>query len=76
MKMMFNNENKKLSRNRKRRIERKNKINDHMKLLLNKIKSEKKNKNKNNDKIKQSEILLVRIKYEDKPDKLQSALKE
>ena len=35
------NENKKLSRNRKRRINRRNKLNDDMKLLLNKIKSEK-----------------------------------
>ena len=40
--MIINNENKKLSRNRKRRINRKNKLNDDMKLLLNKIKSEKK----------------------------------
>ena len=47
-----------------------------MKLLLIKIKSEKKKKNKNLDKIKQLEILLVRIKYTDRPDKLQSALKE
>ena len=76
MVVIINNENKKLSRNRKRRIERKNKISDDMKLLLNKIKSEKKKKNKNLDKIKQLEILLVRIKYADKPDKLQSALKE
>ena len=73
---MTNNENKTLSRNRKRRIEQRNKINDDMKLLLNKIKSEKKNKNKNFDKISQLEILLVRIKYADKPDKLESALKE
>ena len=71
---MTSNENKKLSRNRKRRIVRRNKINDDMKLLLNKYKSEK--KNKNFDKIKQLEILLVRIKYADKPDKLESALKE
>ena len=74
--MIINNETKKLSRNRKRRIDRKNKIINDMKLLLNKIKSEKKKKNKNFDKIKQLEILLVRIKYADKPDKLQSALKE
>ena len=74
--MIINNETKKLSRIRKRRIERKNKINNDMKLLLNKIKSEKKKKNKNFDEIKQLEILLVRIKYADKPDKLQSALKE
>ena len=40
--MIMNNENKNLSRNTKRRIHRRNKINDDMKLLLNKIKSEKK----------------------------------
>ena len=57
--MIINNENKKLSRNTKRRIDRKNKINNHLKLLLNKINSEKKKKNKNFDKIKQLEILLV-----------------
>ena len=74
--MIMNNETKKLSRNTKRRIDRKDKINNDMKLLLKKIKSEKKKKNKNFDKIKQLEILLVRIKYADKPDKLQSALKE
>ena len=74
--MIIINENKKLSRNRKRRIERKNEINDNMKLLLNKIKSEKRKRNTNFDKIKQLEILLVRTKYADKPDKLQSALKE
>ena len=74
--MIINYETKKLSRNRKRRIERKNKINDGMKLLLNKIKSEKRKRNKKFDKIKQLEILLVRIKYADKPNKLQSALKE
>ena len=70
------NENKKLSRNRKRRIDRRNKIIDDMKLLLNKIKSETKKKNKNFDKIKQLEMLLVRIKHADKPDKLESVLKE
>ena len=73
---MTNNENKKLSRNTKRRIDRRNKINDDMKLLLNKITSEKKKKNKNIDKIKQLEILLVRIRYADNPIKLESALKE
>ena len=31
----MNNEDKKLSRNRKRRIERKNKTDDNMKLLIN-----------------------------------------
>ena len=70
------NDNKKLSRNTKRRSDRKNKKNDDMKLLLDKIKSEKKKKNKNLDKIKQLEILLVRIKYADKPNKTESALKE
>ena len=40
--MIIDNENKKLSRNRKRRIDRRNKTNDDMKLLLNKIKSERK----------------------------------
>ena len=74
--MIINNENKKLSRNRKRRIDRKNKINKDMKLLLNKIKSEKKKKSKNFDKIKQLEIQLVNIKYADEPNKLQSALKD
>ena len=70
------NENKKLSRNRKRRIEQRNKIYNDMKLLLNKIKSEKKKKFENFDKIKQLEILLVRIKYADNPNKLESTLKE
>ena len=40
----MNNENKKISRNRKRRIERKIKMDDDMKSLLNKIKTEKKRK--------------------------------
>ena len=74
--MVINNENKKLSRNRKRRIERKNEINNDMKLILNKIKTEKNKRNKDFGKIKQLEILLVRIKYADKPDKLENALKE
>ena len=74
--MIINNENKKLSRNRKRRIERKIKMDDKMKTLLNGIKYEKKKKNKNIDKIKELEIELVKIKYSNKPNKLQSALKE
>ena len=72
--MIINNETKKLSRNRKRRIDRRNKIDDDMKLLLNKIKSEK--KNKNFDKIKQLEILLVNIKYSNDPKKLENALRD
>ena len=50
--MIINNENKKLSLNRKRRIERNIKTDNDMKSLLKKIKSEKKKKNKNLDKIK------------------------
>ena len=42
--MIMNNENKILSRNRKRRIGRQNKLNDDIKLLLKKIKSEEKKK--------------------------------
>ena len=76
MKLIIDNENKKLSHNRKRRIERKSKLSDDMKILLNKIKSEKRKKNKNLDKIKELEILLVNIKYANDPNKLESELKE
>ena len=74
--MIMDNENIKLSRNRRRRIERRNKISNDMNLLLNKIKSEKKKKNKNFNKIKQLEILLLNIKYANDPNKLENALKE
>ena len=74
--MINDNENKKLSRNRKRRIERKIKMNIDTKLLLNKIKSEKRKRNKYLHKIKQLKILLVNIKYANDANKLQSALKE
>ena len=47
--MIKNNEDKNISTNRKRRIERKIKMDDKMKSLLNKTKSEKKKK-KNTDK--------------------------
>ena len=40
--MIINNETKKLSRNRKRRIARKLNMSNDMKSILNKIKSEKK----------------------------------
>ena len=73
--MITINENKKLSRNRKRRIQRKNKIDENMKLLLNKIKSEKRKRNKTLDKIKELEILLVKIKYANDPNILTYALK-
>ena len=43
--MMIKKENTKLSRNRKKRIERKIKMDEKMKLLLNKIKTEKKKEN-------------------------------
>ena len=76
MELIINNENKILLRNRKRRNERKTKMNDGMKILLHKIKSEKKKKKKNFDKIKQLEILSVRIEYADKTNKLERALKE
>ena len=46
-----------------------------MKLLLNKIRTEKK-KNKNIDKIKQVDIELVKIIYANNPNKLHSELKE
>ena len=54
--MVKNNRNKKLPRNRKRRIEQENKIDDKMKSLSNKIESEKEKKNKKTDKIKDLEI--------------------
>ena len=44
------NENKKLSRKRKRRIERKIRMDDRMKSLLNKVKTEKIKKYKKIDK--------------------------
>ena len=68
--MIMNNENKKLSRKRKRGIKGKRKIDDNMKLILNKIKTEKKKKKKNLEKIEQLEILLVRIKYANYPNKI------
>ena len=70
--MIMNNENKKLSRNKNRRKDSRNKINSDMKILLYKIKPEKKKKKKVINKFKQLEILLVRIKYADNPDKLGS----
>ena len=45
--MIMNNENKKLSRNRKRRIERNIKMDDNMKILLNQIKKGKRKKLRN-----------------------------
>ena len=70
----MNNENKKISRKRERRMGRKIKMNDKMKITLNKIIYEK--KKKNIKKIKELEIELVKIKYGNNPNKLQNALKE
>ena len=72
----MNNENKRLSRNRKRRIERKSKMDDNIRLLLFKIKTEKRKRKKDFKKIKQLELLLVNIKYANDPKKLENALKE
>ena len=76
--MMTIIETKKLSRNknRRRRIDRKNKSINDKKMISNKIESEKKKKNKNFDEIEGLEKLLVRIKYADNPDELENALKE
>ena len=68
----MNNENIKLSRNRKRRIEGKIKLDSNMKLLLNRIKTEKEKKIKKFHKMKELEIELVNIKYANNPKKLQS----
>ena len=68
------NENKKLSKNRKRRIERRIKIDEKMKSFPNKIKTKK--KIKNFDKNKELEIVLVKIKYANNPNELQPELKD
>ena len=68
--MTMNNENKKLSRNIKRRIERKIEKYDRIKSELNKIKSEKKNKNKSISKMEELEIELIKTKYVNSPAKL------
>ena len=73
--MIINNKNRKLSRNSKQRIERRNKMDVNMKSLLNKIKCETKKKIKKFDKIKNLEIELVKIKYVTNPNKLQSEKK-
>ena len=66
--MIMNNENKKLSRNREKRIDRKIKMDDKIKLLFKKIYSGNKRKIKNIDKMKHLEIELVKIKYANDPD--------
>ena len=74
--MIKKNENEELSRNRKRRNERRMKLDGKMKSILNTIKTEKKEKNKNLDKVKQLEIELVKLTYAINPNKSQSELKE
>ena len=74
--MIKNEDNKKISRNKKRTIERKIKLDDNMKSLFEKIKSEKKKKIKNIDKIKELKIVLVKMKYANMPNKFQSSVKE
>ena len=69
---MMNNEKKHKSRNRKKRIERKIKMDDKMKLLLNKIEAERKKKKKNLDEFKELEIEWVKWKYVVNPEQLQS----
>ena len=51
-------------------------MNGTMRSFLNKIKTKKKKKIKKNDKIKQLENELVKIKNAVNPEKLQNALKE
>ena len=74
--MIMNNENKKLSRNRKRRIGRKIRMSSGEKLIINKNKTEEKIKIKNIDKIKQLETLLVHNKDADNPNDVQNTLKD
>ena len=71
----MNNEKKELSHNRKRRIEQRIKVDDKINFFFEKI-SLKKMKNKNDDKIKQLEIELVKLKYVYNLNKLQSELKD
>ena len=74
--MILKNDNKSLSGNRRKRIERKSKMDGNMKSLLNKIETGKKKKNENFDKSKELEIELGKIKNANNPKSLQSELKE
>ena len=67
--MINNNENKKLSGYRKKRIEGKNKMDDNMESILNKIETEKKNNIKIFDKIKNLKVKIIKIKYVNNPNK-------
>ena len=61
--MILNNEKKNLSRNSRRRGERKIEMDGNIKLLVNKLKTPKKEKNEKFDEIKELEIELVKIIY-------------
>ena len=74
--MIINNENEKLSRNRKRITERKIKKNNKMNLFLNKFILEEKNKYKIIERIKQLEIELPEMKYVNNPNSLEFKLNE
>ena len=50
-------------------------MDDEMKTLLNKIKTEQKEKNKSFAKVKELQIELVKIKYANDSEKLQSEMK-
>ena len=69
---IIKNENKRLSRNKKRRIEQKMATDDKMQFSFNKNKAEK----KKIDRFKQLENKLVKIKYVSNPNLLESKLKE
>ena len=73
--MIMNKENKKLARNRKKRIEQKDKMKDKMKIIFKKDKTKKK-KNKDFKKNKQLELQLGKIKYNIIPILIESKLKE
>ena len=72
--MMMNNENKKLSRNRKGEMERKFEMDNKMESLMNGNNSE--TNNKNIEKLEKLEIELVKINYANIPNKSQNDLKE
>ena len=76
--MIMDNENKTLSRIRKRRIERRKKIDDKMKSLLKKLKLKRKTEIKLfiNLKTKKLNCQLVKSKYVKNPNLLESNLKE
>ena len=67
-------ENRNLSRNRKRRTEQKAKLSDEMKSLLNKTKTETEEKNEKNDKNRNLGFEMVKIKYANNPNIIQYEL--